>query len=230
MTPTATPSLGRTLPADRFHTGVRVVAMVLWFAIIILVYVLLQVLAAAVGISTAGVGVLIVIVLAVLVAQPLAFLAERQLMRRWPSGRAMELQSGALVWRDKGRAVRLNLHETVNYWRWRFVIKRRRGGRVPSGHHTFALRLVQGDDVVTVYTFLTPALADALAAKTAFYELRRPSEQGKLALGGRDAMFLTAEHARWESGAELDPADFQALIDHLTTALPEFGREPASGI
>src|SRR5690242_9542875 len=128
MTPTTTtPALGRTLPADRFHTGVRVVSMVLWFVSIILVYVLLQLLAAAVGVSTAGVGVLIVIVLAVVVAQPLAFLAERQLMRRWPSGRAMELEPSALVWRDKGQTIRLNLRETVNYWRWRFVIKRRRG-------------------------------------------------------------------------------------------------------
>ena len=62
------------------------------------------------------------------------------------------------------------------------------------------------------------------------FGLRRPSEQGKLALGGRDAMYLTAENTRWQSGAELDPADFQALLGHLTAPLPEVGRAPASGL
>ena len=161
MNTTSTPGLGRTLPADRFHTGVRVAAMLLWFVTIIVVYVVLQLLARLIGLNIEGIGVLLVIALAVVVAQPLAYLAERQLMKRWPSGRAMELESGVLVWHDKGAHVRINLRETVNYWRWRFVIKRRRGGRVPSGHHTFALRLVQGDDVVTVYAFLSPAQAEA---------------------------------------------------------------------
>lgn len=225
------PSFGRTLPADRFHTRVRVASMGLWFATIVVVYVVLSLLVPLVLGPVTGIGTLLLIGLAVIVAQPLAYWGERQLMRRWPSGRAMQLEAGALVWREPGAgAVRLDLRQAVNFWRWRFVIKRRRGGRVPSGHHCLALRLVQGDSVVTVYTFLPPAAAEVLTATTTFYELRRPSEQGKLALGGRDAMYLTAENTRWQSGAELEPADFQALIDHLTAHLPEFGHAPASGM
>lgn len=224
------PSFGRTLPADRFHTGVRVGAMVLWFGTIIVVYFVLQVIVQAVIGPVEGIGVLLLIALAVVAAQPLAYVAEKQLMQRWPSGRAMQLESGALVWREPSGSTRIDLRQTVNFWRWRFVIKRRRGGRVPGGHHCFALRLVQGDHVVSVYTFLAPAAAEALAATCAFYELRRPNDQGKLALGGRDALYIAAENTRWQSGAELDPADFQALLDHLAAHLPEFGRAPASGM
>jgi len=223
-------SFGRTLPADRFHTGVRVGSMVLWFVTIVIVYFVLTLIAQVVLGPIQGIGTLLLIGLAVVAAQPLAYLAERQLMQRWPSGRAMQLESDALVWREPKASLRIDLRQTVNFWRWRFVIKRRRGGRVPTGHHLFALRLVQGDNVVSVYSFLPPATAEALSAKCAFYELRRPSEQGKLALGGRDAMYIAAENTRWQSGAELDAADFQALLDHLTTALPEFGRAPASGM
>jgi hypothetical protein len=223
-------SFGRTLQADRFHTGVRLGSMALWFITIVIVYFLLQFLIQTFLGPIVGIGTLLLIVLAVVAAQPLAYLAERQLMQRWPSGRAMQLENGALVWKEKDKALRIDLRETVNFWRWRFVIKRRRGGRVRSGHHLFALRLVQGDNVVSVYTFLPPAAADALSAKSPFYELRRPSEQGKLALGGRDAMYIAAEHTRWESGAELEPADFQALLDHLRAHLPEFDHAPASGM
>ncbi|MCC7361374.1 MAG: hypothetical protein IT317_17945 [Anaerolineales bacterium] len=225
-----TPAAGRLLLADRFHTGVRLTAMALWFVSLLVVYALLHLIVQALFGPLVGIGVLLLIVVAVVVAQPLAYLAEKQLMRRWPSGRAMLLEPGLLVWREPGSEVRLDLRQTVNFWRWRFAIKRRRGGRIPAGHHLFALRLVQGDTVVSLYTFLAPAAAETLAAACAFYELRRPSEHGKLALGGREALYLTAEDARWRAGAELDPADFQALLDHLAAHLPEFGRAPASGL
>ena len=31
-------------------------------------------------------------------------------------------------------------------------------------------------------------------------------------------MYMAAEHARWESGAELEAADFEALLAHLGPA------------
>jgi hypothetical protein len=117
-----------------------------------------------------------------------------------------------------------------NYWRWRFVVKRRRGGRVPTGHHCCALRLVQGDKVASWYAFVSPSGAEAMAARYVFYELRAPSDKDKPALGGRDAQYLAAENHRWESGAELDTADFQALLEHLAAHHPEFGRAPAAAL
>jgi hypothetical protein len=100
---------------------------------------------------------------------------------------------------------------------------------VGSGYHCCGLGLVQGDEVVSHYAFLPPAAYDALAARYQVYELRRPNEPGKAALGGRDAVFLAAENARWQSGAELLPADFEALLAHLAARRADFTHTAASG-
>ncbi len=221
----------RELRADRYHAGLRIVTLAAWLASIGLVFVLLRwVVAAVAGRPISGVGVLIVAAVAVAAAQPLAWLIERQLLARWPSGRAAQLEAGGLTWRERGQAARLHLRQPVNFWRWRFQIRRRRGGRIPTGHHCLALRLVQGDTDVIVYSFAPPPVAEALAADYPFYTLRSSGGTSKPALGGRDAIYLAAEHARWDSGAELEPGDFRALLDHLAAHLPEFKAAPASSV
>jgi len=226
----SSPAVGRVLPADRFHSGVRLATLGLWVLSIVVVYFVLMFIATRIFGSLSGPGFLGVILVAVVVAQPLAWLGEKQLQVRWPSGRAAELEPGALIWRDRGPTARLDLGQKVNFWRWRFAIKRRQSGRVPANYHCFAVRLVQGDSVVTLYSFLSPARAEALAAQHPFYELRRPNEPGKTALGGRDSIFLAAEHTRWEQGGELDPSDFEALMAHLAASLPDFDRSAQSGV
>ena len=223
-------SLQRSLRADRFHTGVRLAAMILWFVTIVVVFYVLRLLAQVVLGAVTGIGIVLLIVLAVLLAQPLAWWVEQQLITRWPSGRAVQLEPGALHWRDRGPAARIDLGQMVNFWRWRFAVRRRRGGRVPSGHTCFAIRLAQGDHDFSLYSFFPPASAEALGARYAFYELRRANDETKIALGGRDAIYLAAEHSRWDTGAELDPADFEALLAHLAAHLPEFGKAPASSL
>ena len=223
-------TLGRLLPADRFHTGVRVAILGVWVVAIVLVYLVVGFAVSHLFGPLSGLSVLVVLVVAIVAAQPLAWLSERQLLARWPSGRAVQLEPGALVWRDRGPANRLDLGQKVKYWRWRFSVGRRRGGRVPSNHHCLGIRLVQSDTVVTLYTFRAPDAADTLAARYPFYELRRSSEASKISLGGRDAIFMAAEHTRWEEGAELEPADFEALLDHLAAHLSEFPRSAQSGI
>jgi hypothetical protein len=223
------PAGARRLPADRFHTGVRVGTLLLWLLAMVVAYGILGFIVSKIF-PLSGLSILLVGVAAVIVAQPLALLAERQLLARWPSGRAAALEPGAVVWQDHGATSRLDLSQKLNYWRWRFAVKRRRSGRVPSSYHCFAIRLLQGEAEANLYAFLPPTLADALSAKYPFYELRRPNEVGKTPLGGRDAIFLTAEHARWDQGAELDPADFEALISHLAANLPEFDRSAQSAV
>jgi hypothetical protein len=217
------------LPADRYHAGVRVAALVLWFVAIAVAYVVLGLAVAAVLRPASGVGMLLIVVAAIVVAQPVAWLAEKQLLIHWPSGRAAELEPGRLTWRDRGQIARLDLRQKVNYWRWHFSVRRRHAGRIPSNYHCFAIRLVQGDAVISLYSFLSPAAVDALTARYPFYELRRPNEVARPSLGGRDALFLASEHSRWEAGAELDPADFEALISHLAANVPEFDRSAQSG-
>jgi hypothetical protein len=223
-------SLGRLLPADRFHAGVRVATLILWLASLVLSYVVLNIFASQIFGPLSGLGVLLLLIAAVVVAQPLAWLAEKQLLARWPSGRAVELEPGVLDWRDHGQSARMDLRQKVNYWRWRFAVGRRRSGRVPANHHCFAIRLVQGDSVASLYTFLSPTAAGALAGRYPFYELRRPNDPGKTSLGGRESIYLAAEHTRWEEGAELEPGDFEALVDHLAPYVPEFARSAQSGV
>jgi hypothetical protein len=226
----SSPTLGRLLPADRFHTGVRLAILGVWLGAIVLAYLVVGFVASQILGPLSGLSIFLVLVAAIIVAQPLAWLGERQLLARWPSGRAAQLAPGALVWRDRGPTSRLDLGQKVNYWRWRFSVRRRRGGRVPSNHQCFAIRLVQSDTVVTLYTFLPPAAADTVSARYPFYELRRPTETSKASLGGRDAIFMAAEHTRWEEGAELEPADFDSLLAHLAAHLPEFPRSAQSGV
>ncbi|MGH2521117.1 MAG: hypothetical protein ACRDH2_01325 [Anaerolineales bacterium] len=220
------------LPADRFHPGVRLGALLVWFAAFGLVYFLSrEILILFLG-QVSGIGVLILLGLALFVSQPLARWGEHQLVKLWPSGRAVELEPGRLTLREKSGLVHLDVSPAikVNYWRWRFEVRGRRGGHVPNGHHCFAIRLVQGEKVIGLYSFLSPQQAQTVLARYPFYELHRPSEKGapRLPLGGRDAVYLAAENARWESGAELDPADFEALLDHLNAHLPEFASGTSS--
>jgi len=223
-----TNSVARDLPADRYHGGVRVAALGIWLAAIVAAYVVLRWLAGLILGEVGGLGALLLVLLAVVAAQPLAYLGERQLVKRWPSGKALRLEPAGLVWRERDVATEFNLDQPMSYWRWRFVVKRRRAGRVPGGHHLFALRLLQGEAEVNVYTFLAPPAADALAARMSFYELRRPSDTGRPGLGGREAVYLAAEEARWASGAELDPADFETLLAHLAERSTAFDSSSAS--
>jgi hypothetical protein len=226
----ASAALGRRLHADRFHTGVRVVTLLMWLVAIVAAYIVLGLLAAKISIPITGLGVLLLLIAAIVVAQPLAWWGERQLIAHWPSGRAVQLEPGALVWHDHGPTSRFDLGQKVNYWRWRFAVGRRRSGRIPGNHHCFAIRLVQGDTVLTLYTFLSPAAADSLTARYPFYELRRPNDPAKTALGGRDAIYLAAEHTRWDEGAEFEAGDFEALVGHLAVYLSEFPRSAQSGV
>ena len=221
--------LGRELPADRYHTGVRLATLVLWLAAVVALYLIGQrlwhlflgpVASLAEGFVLAGA--------AVIAAQPLVMWAEKQLITRWRSGRAIQLGAGGLVMREKDGEAHLDLGQKVNYWRWRFEIRRQRGGRVPNGHSCFALRLVQADTSVSLYAFLSPAQAQALLARRPFYDLRPATDKSRTALGGRDATYLAAERERWISGAELDSADFDVLLTHLARHISDFSSSPSS--
>ncbi len=222
-------SLPRELRADRFHAGVRLGVLVAWLASVVLVFLVLRAVISAVLAPVGGVGLLMLIVVAVAVAQPLAMLSERALMQRWPSGRAARLAPNRLSWQDKTKTSDLDLAQKVNYWRWQFEVKQRRSGRVPTGHYCLAIRLVQGETELSLYSFMPLAKAQAITKDYPFYELRRASDKGKPALGGRDALFLAAEHTRWESGAELEPEDFRALMHHLGAHLDGFATSAAVG-
>ena len=216
------------LHADRYHGGLRIAALASWAVGVAIIYLLGQLIWNLVVGPVVGSGILVLGVAAVFLAQPLALWAEKQLLTLWPSGRAVQLETGKLTLREKSASVRLDLGQKVNYWRWRFEVRNRRGGRVPNGHFCFALRLVQGDTAVSLYAFLSPDQARATVARYPFYDLRPSADKNKATLGGRDAIYLSAERERWDSGAELDPSDFGRLLTHLGAHLPDFSASPNS--
>lgn len=221
----------RHLPADRFHSKVRLGALGLWLVIVGLLYGLGYVIW-QVFIDPSATGAWFPLLLgALLLSQPLARVAEQQLMRIWPSGRAVSLDAGTLIMREKSGLQPFDLNGgAVNYWRWYFKVVNRRSGRVSNGDLVCALRLVQGEREANLYAFIPKKQADSFLTRYSFYELKPLSEttKGKMILGGHDAVYRAAERTRWELGAELDPLDFEATLAHLAMHLPNFKTNASS--
>lgn len=213
-------------PADRYHLGVRL-ALVGWFFVSVIAVV--AVVGGLAQMAVGGWGWLLGYAAALLSAQPLSRWAEQYLLTRWPSGRRVRLQAGVLSVHTREAETRLTLDAETRFARWFFVVRGRSGGRVPNGHVCCAVRCAQANSAVSVYAFLPPDQAEAARARYPFYELRRLNEKGAVTLGGRDPAFLAAEQERWSVGAELEPADFMALLEALNAACPGFAATALRG-
>lgn len=217
---------------DRFHTGVRVAALVLWLATIGVLFLVGRWIGTLLFGTVTGFGVLVLAVLAFVAAQPVSFLAERQLVKVWPSGRTVTIDGAAITLRQKSGSVRVDLVRPASFRRWRFEVRTQRGGHVPNGHHCLALRLAQDEQAMTLYAFVPPAQLKDFSALYPFYELRRTNDIGlpPTPLAGREQAYLDAENDRWIFGAELDAADLVSLLSLLADRLPDFADRPASEV
>lgn len=214
----------RRLLLDRFHIGVRLGTLAWWLISTLLLYLSGIFLWSLILGSENNWIWLPWLIASLLLSQFLGRWGERQLMQRWPSGRVLELVGPALTLHERAGAHHIDLSKQVSYRRWQFIIRDRRGGRIPAGHLCCAIRLMQDDAVMSLYAFVSPEQAKALGERFEFYEVRPASEMKvpPSPLGGRDAAFLAAEKSRWENGAELEPADFETLLEHLNRYLPNF--------
>ena len=215
------------LLADRSHTGLRWTVLAWWVLVVVMVwgvgYVLLGLILGEVPLWVA----LVLAVVAMLASQPLANWGEKQLVRRWPSGRSVRLEAAACIVKEKAGERRFDLGQPVTYQRWRFEIRGRRGSRISSGSRCFAIRLGQGEQFCSLYAFLPSAQAEALSRRFAFYELRRLDRSNQQTGIGRDPAFLMAESDRWMYGAELEPAALETALDHLGKHVEEFASRTA---
>lgn len=218
------------LRADRYHSGVRFTALGLWLAAIAALFFLGRWLGGLLLVGgVTGFGVLVLMAAAFVAAQPVAYLAERQLIKFWPSGRAVQLDGRLLRLHQPGADKLIRLDQPLAFRRWRFEVRTRRGGHVPKGHHCLALRLAQDDQVVALYAFCSPAVMQDLAARFAFYQVRGAKETGAPAgdTAGRDPAYLEAENDRWVFGAELEAGDFERLLTAVAPGVTGFAERPA---
>jgi hypothetical protein len=170
------------------------------------------------GSSSGPLAVLVVLPAAVATALGVAWLAERALKRFWPSRRALRVDEIGLELSNRGQIeVALGWSGKINVLAWRFTVPPRRG-RVQKGWYCMAVRLTQDEQVVTLYAFVPPDEAKALAQFDHFtalvsrktWEKATPAE--RLTMGEQTRLY-SAEAERWDHGAELTREHFAALVD-----------------
>ncbi len=218
------------LRVDRYHSGLRLAALGLWVAAIAAVYFSGHWLAGLLFGPPTSFTLLVLAGLALILAQPVALLAEGWLVRVWPSGRALKVEGSLVTLSERSGLKQIRLDQPAAFRRWRFEVRTRRGGHVPRGHHCLALRLSQADQTITAYAFFSPTAMRDITTRFPFYELQRAKDAAILAAppAGRDPAYLEAENDRWIFGAELDDADFDQLLATLAPHLADFTAKPGA--
>jgi len=170
--------------------------------------------------ATDTAAVCLLLPISLLAGLAIAWWAERQLRRRWLSGRWVELSAGGLRFRTGQALGEITYTRPLEVTRWRFKLGDR-GRQVlrSTNWECFALRLVQDQAVLTVYCFLPPGQARSFAPE--FHDLPARSGKGER-LRGPHSGFLAAERFRAAEGLELEPEDFVRAME----ALPESAFRP----
>jgi hypothetical protein len=204
------------LPVDPEHGMLRLVVMATFIVSGIGSYLVLNVILSQVPfISLIGIGA------AVVIAMVTTRGVEAGLKRRWPSGRAFEIDGNTLRLTTGSQITReIDGSQHVNVLTWRFTISRRT--RVAKGWYVVALALMQDDIYLPLYTFMSPEDFNAFALNEHFTVLApsKSPEQSDLRLAGQQRRLRTAEYARWNEGAELTKADFQTAVTAMQATFP----------
>lgn len=213
-TPAAAPDL--RVPVDPEHGLLRLIVMLTFVISGIGSYLLLNILLGDVPFIN-----LIAIGLAIVIAMLTTRAVESGMKRRWPSGRYFEITGDKLRLGNGSRITReIDGSQHVNVMAWRFAINKRT--RVPKGWYVVALAMMQDDLYLPLYTFMSPEDFDAMRSAEHFPVLTpsKTKEQGDLRLAGQQRRLRTAEYARWNEGAELTKADFDAVLEALREKFP----------
>jgi hypothetical protein len=150
---------------------------------------------------------------------------EAGLKRLFPSRRCATLSEQALTIHD-GRVnppeiTRLDWNSTVNVLAWYFPIRRRT--RVPKGWHCMSIHLLQDQDEVILYAFMSPQDAQHVPGHKNFVRLRPRKETESatdLHTAAGQRRLLKLEGARWADGAEIAADDFIAVLNVLSQVVP----------
>jgi hypothetical protein len=202
---------------DSNHLGVRVAVLIAMIGGFIGGILAIPALLRLLGIASA-LNIILVVGGAFGLAFGLSWLVEAVLREVWPSGRSLAVKADQIVLQEKeGEDVVLDWG-AVDVWAWCFAVDDRRQW-VPRGWYCCALRLAQGTQTISPYSFFKPADANALPGWEAFEELisekyaSRPGNEHLAAMVSGQIHLRTAEDERWRQGAEMKADDFVALLE-----------------
>jgi hypothetical protein len=210
----------RAIPIDVEHTGIRLVVPILTVLGFVVGYFASSWLVGALNtdVPIGCVAVLAGIGLGVLAA----VLADRVLKGRWSSGRDLTLDSNGLSLHDRRKnrnsETRITWDKRVNVVAWRFTVERG-SARVPKGWMMLAMKLLQDEAELILYTLMPAGEAKMLPSYDMFAPLasRAAIEKGTLTLreASEQRRLLQAEDERWKDGAEVRHEDFGALVSTI---------------
>lgn len=206
-------------PVDPEHAALRLTVIASFFVVSILTYLIISVILPQDGFNLVG------LVVGLGVATVTIQVIDAAFKRRWPSGRTLEIDE---------QGVRLALHgdvqseiantEAAQALMWRFEIQRR--ARAPKGWYVVALALNQDDVYLPVYTFMSPQDFQAMPFNQFYTPLSKDKPLAEAAndfrAAGHERRLRTAEHARWNAGAEIDKANFHAYVEVLRRRYPQW--------
>ncbi len=212
------------MPLDVEHVGIRLGLPILAVVGFIAGYAITLGLTSAIQ-AEAPSGCLAVIV-GVIASIASILLGDYSFKRFWPSHRTLLVDQEGLRMRDERRGrrreLRIEWDRRINPLAWRFSVKRG-SARVPKGWIMLGLQLLQDEQLLTLYAFLSPQEAEALPIYEHFTLLLSRSidtSQMNVRLQAEQRRLLKAEDERWRDGAEVRHDDFLILVDIITRRLP----------
>jgi len=204
---------------DSNHLGVRIAVLITMLGGFIGGIVGIPALLRLLGIAS-GLNILLVVGGAFGLAFGLSWLVEVVLRKVWPSGRSLGVKTDQIILREKdGENVTLAWN-AIDMWSWCFAVDDRRQW-VPRGWYCCALRLTEGGQAISPYSFFKPSDAQALPGWEAFQELisekfaKRPGNEHLAAMVTDQTHLRAAEDERWQQGVEMKADDFVALLDEV---------------
>ncbi len=216
----------RLIKVDTEHFGVRFLLPIITIGVTLVIFVVSSTALGAV--ADEGLNVhCITIPLSVLVLVGTAWLAERGLKRLMPSRRSAVLAEDRLEVIDQRKkptqVTRIAWGRTVNVQGWRFTVRRRT--RVPKGWLCLAMQLVQDEEAVILYTFMSPDNTKTMPSFEHFVRLRPRKEtvaNTDLNAIADQRRLLKLEDERWNDGAEIAADDFRAVVEMVRRYVPDW--------
>ena len=229
------PSKRIILHADPEHAGIRQVVLVgLLFCLAFGYWLTRRLFLLFVGEEW---GVVTYCLGALLIGLLMAWLLEFLLKRFWKSGQVIELDSAGIYLTTNGlEQTTLSFSDNIHALKWFFNMdgypRAGRERRISNKWSCYACQIVQNQQRLTLFAFLSPAIAQQLGDDHDFFQIHpaeaydvdensrrfRASNRPKLStrlLTGKSGRYWNAEKQRWQEGIELTDKDFLTLLQYL---------------